>query len=112
MGGLRDASTPDRVTDHDKSRVALGMMLASQRYGVPINPAELGTTFRNAGDWLVPVPELADLFYEPRGSLADSFKFLSQFDGAEDRLFPGYAKYETSLDERVMVERETLRCTL
>ena len=109
LGGLRDAATPSRVTARDKSRAAMAVLLVSQRYGVPINPAELESTFKNVEDWLVPVPELSDLFYEPRGSLADSFKFLSQFDGAEDRLFPGYAKFETSLDARVMTEQRTLR---
>jgi hypothetical protein len=93
----------------ERSRAALLLLLASQRYGVPIDAAELQRTFRDAGDWLVPVPELASLFYEPRGSLAGSFQFLSQFEGAEECLFPGYARFEASIDERVMSERKVLR---
>jgi hypothetical protein len=58
------------------------------------------------------VPELSQLFYETRGSLADSFAFLSQLDGAVERLFPGYAKFEVSLDGRMMVERKSLRGAL
>jgi hypothetical protein len=90
----------------------LSLLLASQRYGVPIDPSELQTTFRNAGDWLLRVPELSALFYEERGSLADSFAFLSQVEGAEERLFPGYAQFEASLDGRVMTERKSLRSAL
>src|SRR6185295_6363381 len=69
-------------------------------------------TFRNAGDWLMPVPELSALFYDQRGSQADSFGFLSQLDGAAERLFPGYAKFEASLDQRVLAERKSLRGAL
>ncbi len=108
-GGLRDTAASERDSSIAKSRAALAMLLASQRYGLPIDPSELETTFRDAGDWLVAVPELSGLFYETEGSLAESFKFLSQLDGAEERLFPGYKKFETSLDERVMTERATLR---
>ncbi|NIP93782.1 MAG: hypothetical protein GWO24_10095, partial [Akkermansiaceae bacterium] len=108
-GGLRDTAALTRETDRERSRAALAMLLAAQRYGVPIDPSELETTFRDAGDWLVPVPELSALFYETKGSLADSFKFLSQLDRAEERLFPGYQKFEASLDERVMTERTALR---
>src|SRR5204862_7095656 len=99
-------------TRREKSRAALSLLVASQRYGVPIDPAALQATFRNAGDWLTRVPELSALFYEQRGSLADSFAFLSQLDGAEDRLFPGYAKFEASLDGRVLAERKSLRGAL
>ena len=111
-GGLRHAATSACLTPPDKSRAALGLLLAAQHYGVSIDPAELQTTFRNAGDWLVRVPELSALFYEPRGSLADSFEFLAQMEGAEDRLFPGYAKFESSIDSRVLTERKTLRGAL
>jgi len=109
VGGLSHQGSSACRTSRDKSRAALSLLLASQRYGVPIDPSELGTTFRDIGDWLVPVPEVSALFYEPRGSLAESFAFLSQFDGAEDRLFPGYAKFEASLDARVMAEGKLLR---
>lgn len=109
VGGLYHATSHQCQTHREKSRAALSLLLASQRYGVPIDPTELGSTFRNAGDWLVRVPELAALFYEQRGSLADSFTFLSQLDGAEDRLFPGYARFEASLDGRVVAERTSLR---
>ena len=112
VGGLFHVTSRERRTPRDRSRAALSLLLASQRYGVPIDPSELQGTFRNAGDWLVPVPELAALFYEQRGSLADSFAFLSQLDGAEERLFPGYAKFEASLDGRVMTERTSLRGAL
>ncbi len=99
-------------TSKERSRAAMGLLLASQRYEVPIDPTEWLGTFRNAGDWLVRVPELSALFYERRGSLADSFAFLSHFAGAEDRLFPGYAKFEASLDRRVMKEGKQLRSAL
>jgi hypothetical protein len=111
-GGLYHAASGHCHTERDKSRAALSLLLASQRYGVAIDPSELHATFRNAGDWLVPTPELSALFYEQRGSLADSFEFLSQIDGTEERLFPGYGKFESSLDTRVMSERLALRGAL
>lgn len=99
-----------RLTDPVKrSRAALGMLLAAQRYGVPVDSSELQTTLCNMGDWLVRVPELSALFYETRGSLADTIGFLTQLDGAAERLFPGYGRFEASLDERVMIERASLR---
>ena len=112
VGGLFHATSQHWDNPKEKSRAALSLLLASQHYGVPIDPAELETTFCNAGDWLTRVPELSALFYEQRGSLADSFAFLSQLDGAEDRLFPGYARFESSLDGRVMSERRSLRGAL
>ena len=111
VGGLRDMAAPTRVSDRERSRAALSTLLASQRYGLPVDPSELESTFRDVGDWLVPVPELSELFYESRGSLADTFRFLSRLDGAEERLFPGYKKFEASLDRRVLTERATLRGT-
>lgn len=112
VGGLSHQAAPGATTSRARSRAALGLLLASQRYGVPVDPAEWHGTFRNAGDWLVRVPELSALFYERRGSLAESFAVLSHFPGAEDRLFPGYAKFEASLDRRVMQERRQLRSAL
>jgi len=111
-GGLSHAGSSQGQTMREKSRAALSLLVASQHYGVPVDPAELQGTFRNAGDWLVRVPELSALFYEQRGSLADSFAFLSQLDGAEERLFLGYARFESSLDGRVMAERKSLRGAL
>lgn len=110
-GGLIDTSS-DRNTDREKSRAALAMLVASQRYGIPIDPAGMESTFHDAGDWLVPVPELSDLFYESRGSLADSMKFLAQLPGALARLFPGYDKFEASIDERVLQQRKCMRGAL
>ena len=107
--GLSRAVLPVGAGGREKSRAALGLLLASQRYGVGIDPSELQTTFYQAGDWLEPVPELTALFYEQRGSLADAFEFLSQLDGAEEHLFPGHAQFEASLDGRVMAERQTTR---
>lgn len=112
VGGLFHATSHECRTPRDRSRAALSLLLAAQRYSVPIDPSELQGTFRDAGDWLVPVPELSALFYEQRGNLADSFAFLSQLDGAQDRLFPGYARFEASLDGRVMTERKALRGAL
>ena len=112
VGGLTHRTSHECTTPHEKSRAALSLLLASQHYGVPVDPSELATTFRDAGDWLVRVPELSALFYEQRGSLADSFAFLSQIDSAEDRLFPGYARFESSLETRVMTERQSLRGAL
>ncbi|MEJ7594437.1 MAG: DUF294 nucleotidyltransferase-like domain-containing protein [Planctomycetaceae bacterium] len=109
VGGLRhDATEPD-ATHQDKSMAALSLVLASQKYGVGIDPAELEEAFRNAGDWLLRVPQLSGLFYESRGSLAGSLAFLSQIDGAMERLFPGYTRFESSLDERVLEERTASR---
>ncbi|MCB1079193.1 MAG: hypothetical protein KDM64_15340, partial [Verrucomicrobiae bacterium] len=108
-GGLYHAEPETCVTDGDHSRAALRLLLMAQRYELPVDPSELQTTFRNAGDWLEPVPEVAELFLETRGSLATTFDFLSRLPGAEDRLFPGYARFESSLDERVMTEQLTLR---
>ncbi len=110
-GGLRDTAT-DRQTNEEKSRAAFAVILASQRYGLPIDPAGMETTFRDAGDWMIPVPELADLFNESRGSLADSMKFLAQLPGALDRVFPGFAKLESSIDARVMAQMKCLRGAL
>ncbi len=107
-GGLRDTAE-DRVTAWDRSRAALMLLVASQRYGTPIDPYSMRTSFRQAGDWLVQVPELSTLFYEPSGSLADSLKFLSQIPGAMARLFPGYDHFECSIDERVLTEQKCLR---
>jgi hypothetical protein len=111
-GGLSYNKAESADTPYEKSRAALSLLLAAQHYGVAIDPAELQTTFRNAGDWLVRVPELSALFYEQRGSLADSFQFLAQIEGAEERLFAGYAKFESSLDGRVVAERKSLRGAL
>lgn len=110
--GLLHTRSAECQTAPEKSRAALSLLLASQHYGVSIDLSELHTTFRNAGDWLVRVRELSLLFYEPQGSLADSFEFLSQLDGTEERLFPGYAKFESSLDARVLSERRSLRGAL
>ncbi|MBL9128003.1 MAG: hypothetical protein JNL97_10170 [Verrucomicrobiales bacterium] len=112
VGGLRHVAPNLSAAPDQRSHDALALVLASQRYGVPIDPAELRRTFRDIGDWLVPVPELSALFYEQHGSLADSFGFLAQFDGAEDRLFPGYARFEASLDRRVLEERTVARSAL
>jgi hypothetical protein len=109
IGGLRHDTAETYATPQDRSTAALSLLVASQRYGVGIDPAELEGVFRNAGDWLLRVPELSGLFYETRGSLADSLEFLSQIDGAMERLFPGYNKFESSLDERVLEERVSLR---
>lgn len=112
VGGLRHVAPDLSAPPDQRSRDALSLVLAHQRYGVPIDPAELRRTFRDIGDWLVPVPELSALFYEQHGSLADSFAFLAQFDGAEDRLFPGYARFEASLDRRVLQEKTVARSAL
>lgn len=107
--GLRHTASPQCETPADKSRATMSLLLAAQRYSVPIASGELQTTFRDVGDWLARVPELGLLFYDDRGSLAESFAILSQIEGAMERLFPGHARFEVSLDERVMTERTTLR---
>lgn len=99
-------------TPEERSKAALSLVLASQRYGLDIDPGEAHTTFLNIGEWLRPTTELAKLFYEERGSLAKSFAFLARTDGAEDCLFPGYAKFEASLDRRVVDEKRSLRGAL
>lgn len=108
-GGLSHTTSAQGQTPREKSRAALSLLLAAQHYEVPIDAAELQATFREAGSWLEPVPELSALFFETRGSLADSFAFLSHCDGAEERLFPGYLHFEASLDSRVLTERRSLR---
>lgn len=111
-GGLYHAEPETCITNNDRSRAALSLLRMAQRYELPIDPSELLTTFEHAGDWLEPVPELGALFRETRGSLAATFDFLSQIPGAEDRLFPGYARFESTLDERVRTEQKTLRGAL
>jgi len=108
-GGLYHAEPEACTTGKERSRAALSLLLIAQRYDLPIDPSELQTTFLRAGDWLEPVPELSMIFSEPRGSLAKTFEFLAQLPGAEDRLFPGYAKFESSIDQRVRTEQSTLR---
>ena len=110
-GGLRDAAA-DGDDGRAKSRAALALLLAAQRHELPIDPAEMDSSFRDAGDWLQPVPELSMLFYEPRGSLAKSLEILASLPGACERLFPGFATFESSLDERVLTERKFLRGAL
>ena len=112
LGGLWNRGTTTEQTPSSKSSLALSLLLAAQRYDLPIATTELQSTFRNAGDWLIRVPELSELFYETRGSMAKSFAFLSQLDGAEERLFPGYASFESSQDERVRTEQRSLRSAL
>lgn len=109
VSGLRHTASAQESTAAGKTKAAMNLLFAAQRYGVPIAPTELQHTFRDAGDWLVRTPELAQLFQDERGSLAETFAFLSQFEGAEERLFPGYAKFEASLDPRVLAERTALR---
>ena len=109
LGGLVHPTSHRGATSVARSRAALSLLLAAQHYEVPIDPAELEATFRDSGDWLTPVPELSALFYEQRGSLAKSVEFLAQFDGALERLFPGFARFETSMDARVMREQQSLR---
>jgi len=108
-GGLQHGKTELDRAPLAMSRAALTMLLVAQRYGVPVDSSELQTTFCNAGDWLVRVPELSALFYETRGSLADTIEYICQLDGAAERLFPGHGRFEASLDERVMMERTSLR---
>lgn len=108
-GGLQHSQSGELTAPVQRSRAALGMLLAAQHYAVQVDSSELQTTLCNIGDWLVPVPELSALFYETRGSLADTLRFLTQLDGAAERLFPGYGRFEASLDERVMIEQAALR---
>ena len=109
VGGLRHEAREINPTHEDKSMAALSLVVASQKYGVGIDPGELEESLRNAGDWLQRVPQLSDLFYKSHGSLASSLEFLSQIDGAMERLFPGYTRFESSLDERVLEERTASR---
>lgn len=108
-GGLFRETPSLEVSAVERSRRALELVLISQHYSVPIDDSELQNTFHNAGDWITRVPGLASLFYDLDGSLARSLDFLCQIDGVGERLFPGYALYEVSLDARVRKERESLR---
>ena len=113
LGGLYyRAPKPWTPTSEERSTAAMSLLLASQRYNLDIDPAEVHSTFLDISEWLRPTPELAALFYEERGTLAKSFAFLASTDGAEERLFPGYAKFESSLDGRVMDEKLSLRGAL
>jgi hypothetical protein len=109
LGGLSLTVEFKDNSPSEKSRLALSLLLAAQHYRTPIDPVEMNNAFRDAGDWFQVVPDLAKLFYEEKGSLADTFEFLSQVVGAEERLFPGYGKFESSLDGRIMTERRSLR---
>ena len=111
-GGLYHSAPHKDQARRTRSRAAFSLLLTAQHYGLPIDPSELQATFHNAGDWLERVPEVAALFHEARGSLADTFAFLSQIDGAEERLFPGRSRFEVSFDERVLTERRELRGAL
>lgn len=112
LGGMALAPADSHGSPAEKSDSAFSLLLASQHYETPIDPTELQTTFRNADDWLIPTPGLGQLFRESRGSLANTFEFLSRIDGAEERLFPGYARFEASLDDRVLTERRLTRSAL
>ncbi|MGY8689214.1 MAG: hypothetical protein ACKVHP_15945, partial [Verrucomicrobiales bacterium] len=113
LGGLIYRSPTDWAPSaEERSSAALSLMLASQRYGLKIDPAEVHTTFSEIGEWLLPVSQIPSLFYGERGGLANVFTFLAGTDGAEERLFPGYAKFESSLDGRVMDEKRSLRGAL
>lgn len=109
FAGLRYEAAGKYPTRREHSEAALSLLVAAQKYGVGIDPAELDGTFASAGEWLELTPALSALFYETRGSLANSLEFLAQLDGALEKLFPGYTNFESSLDERVLEERVTLR---
>ncbi|MCB1225916.1 MAG: hypothetical protein KDK99_08925 [Verrucomicrobiales bacterium] len=102
-GGLSHDPLPEGVPARERSEAAVALLLQAQRYSVPVDPAEMHGTFRGARNWFAPVPSLARLFTEERGSLAATFDFLSHVDGAMERLFPGYSAFESSLDERVLM---------
>ncbi|HUF64296.1 MAG TPA: hypothetical protein VMN36_19625 [Verrucomicrobiales bacterium] len=111
-GGLFYENSPPMDDSVARSRAAFSLLHASQHYEVAVDPAELQSTFRDAGDWLTLVPDLAELFYERQGNLAGVLTFVAQLDGAEDRLFPGYGRFEVSFDVRVLQERRSLRGAL
>ena len=108
-GGLFHDPMVDSATPFERSRAVYSLLLASQYYGLPVDPSELQGTLRGAGDWLVPLPEIGTMFQSDRGSLAGSFELLSQVDGAMERLFPGYASFESSMDQRVHDEQVRTR---
>jgi len=107
--GLRHTDVPPMEDPVARSGAALSLLAASQQYGVPVDPAELEATFLCASRWLMPVPELASLFYEEGGRLSMSLGFLAQIPEALERLFPGHTRFDSSLDERVIQERQQLR---
>lgn len=109
QGGLFERGETSKGTDVERSRRALSLLVASQSYDVPIDDSELQNTYLNAGDWIVRVKELSSLFYDIDGNLSRSLEFLCQIDGVGERLFPGYALFEASIDERVLTEKESLR---
>jgi len=109
LGGLFLSTTVQGKNAIEKSSLALSLLIVSQRYHTAVDTIEFQRAFEHAGEWLQITPELSALFYEERGSLADTFEFLSIIEGAEERLFPGYALFESSLDEHVLQQRKSLR---
>lgn len=109
FGGLRYDAADIPVSLPDRSVAAMNLLAAAQKYGVAIESAELEGLFREAGDWLHMTPQLATLFKDSRGGVASSLEFLAKIDGVLERLFPGFARFEASLDERVLDERTALR---
>lgn len=110
--GVRHEGVADPRDKRARSSAALSVLLASQRHNLPVDPAELQSTFHDAGDWLMRVPELSALFYERRGSLAATLSFLSQIEGSMDRLFPGYGRFEVSIDTRVSLGKSYSRAAI
>ena len=111
-GGLYHLPLPGNSSSERRSKAALALLKTAQHYRLPIDPAELQGTFRKAGQWLMRVQELGELFKDQQGSLAETFEFLSQVDGAVDRLFPGYARFEVSLEDSVISTGDLMRGAL
>jgi hypothetical protein len=93
----------------ERSEAAFDLLLNAQRNGVRVDPDELQGAFHQAGCWLARCPAFGRLLMEETGSLARTFDFMAQIDGAMERLFPGYSKFEASLDERVVAGRGSLQ---
>lgn len=112
-GGLAHDPLPGDAAPGERSRAVFALLLASRRYRLRIDRAELhGGVFDGAGDWLQADGGLGALFRESRGSLVESLEFLARIPGALDRIFPGYGRFESSVDARVLEERRELRGAL
>ena len=107
--GLRYSSPQPPCTAHGRSRAAVFLLYDAMRYSLPIDPSELRATFEHAGNWMERVPEIAQLFTNTEGSIADIFEFIRQIDGMEERIFPGRRKFEASFDEGVLSGQTEIR---
>ena len=86
-GGLYRAASGQCRTERDKSRAALSRCWPHSATALRSIRPNCTRPFATQATGWCGCPGFS-AFYEQRGSLADSFGFLSQIDGTEERLFP------------------------